>query len=159
MRFATLGKGPEQVFIVVRNDDGADIGAGVPLEWKADGTRDGIDVQAFQTAAKQSLFVGVNHYAFSDGEYGLAQVYGYDDDALVLKHGIATNSNVAIGDVAIPNTNGQFEFVVAGTQVTDNHTTTVGVVCYDKMVAAMQTLASASNATITGTCGVFLRCM
>ena len=149
MNSPLLGKGPEKVFIVVRNDDGSDIAAGTPLEWKADGTRDGIDVQALQTAAKLNLLVGDAHQLFSDGEYGMAQVYGYDDDAVCYAHGTATNSNIAIGDVAIPSSGGAWTFACAGTVLSNN----------PGWAAAMATVGSASASSITTNAGIFLRCM
>jgi len=146
-----LGKGPTQYFITVRNDDSATLTEGQALEWKADGTRDGIDVQVCRTAAKLSLFVGLipEGHSIEVGEYGMCQVYGYHGAAVIYKHGTATNADVAIGDIFSPSSGGPLTGAVAGSVLTN----------IAPMVVALETVASASASTIQGTCKVFLRCM
>ncbi|MCD6197477.1 MAG: hypothetical protein J7K15_02750 [Deltaproteobacteria bacterium] len=150
MLTTVLTKGPEKVFIVVVNDEGATLPIGTPLEWKCDGTRDGIDVQAVQTAAKKSLVVGLAAESIPDGTYGLCQVYGVMDNARIYAHGTATNSNVAIGDIFVASTaQSALTAVDAGSVISKE----------PPMFVAMETVASASVSTISTTAKVFVRCM
>ena len=86
---------PERVFIVVRNDQGGTVTRGYPLAFNMDGTRNGVDVQLVDTVADEALLAGIAHTDIADQDYGLAQAYGYDDDAVLVK----TNSNLEIGGV------------------------------------------------------------
>jgi len=145
-----LTKGPEKVFIIVKNDEGATLPIGTPLEWKCDGTDDGIAVQAVQSAAKRSLVVGLSAESISDGAYGLCQVYGVMDNARIYAHGTATNSNVAIGDIFAASTaQSALVAVDAGSVISKE----------PPLFVAMETVASASAATISTSAKVFVRCL
>ena len=150
MLTTVLTKGPEKVFIIVKNDEGATLPLGTPLEWKCSGTDDGTTVQAVQSAAKKSLTAGLAAEAIADGTYGLCQVYGVMDDARIYAHGTATNSNVAIGDI--------FAAATAQSALTG---VDAGSVIFKEapMFAAMETVASAGTATISTTAKVFIRCL
>lgn len=75
---------PERVFIVVRADE-AGCDKGWTLSWKADGTRNGIDVLQCDAVADIALMCGMAHTDIANTDYGLAQCYGYDDDVIVLQ--------------------------------------------------------------------------
>jgi len=75
---------PERVFIVVRADE-AGCDRGWALSWAADGTRNGIDVLQTDAAADIALMCGFAHTDIANGDFGLAQCYGYDDDVVVLQ--------------------------------------------------------------------------
>lgn len=152
MEISALTKGPEKIFIVVRNDDGASIAIGTPLEWKADGTRDGIDVQACQTAAKMGLCCGTAHVSAADQKYFLAQAYGYDSNVVCYAHGDATNENVAIGDFGPASSGGAATFVEAGAAA---YATGPALAQF----VAFETVASAAASTTTTNAACFVRCM
>lgn len=149
-----LGKGPTQFFITVRNDNaagGSNLTAGQALEWKCDGTRDGIDVVRCATAAFLTLFVGLipEGHTINPQEYGVCQIYGYHGSADIYAHGTATNSNVAIGDVFSPSSGGPLTAVRAGATLTEQ----------PPLVVAMETVASSGTSTVATTCKVFIRAM
>ena len=73
---------PERVFIVVRADE-ASCGKGEPACWAADNTRNGIDVLEADATADAGLICGMFHTDIANGDYGLVQCYGYDDDVVV----------------------------------------------------------------------------
>ena len=77
---------PERVFIVVRADE-AGCDRGWTLSWKADGTRNGIDVLQCDAVADIALMCGMAHTDIGNTDYGLAQCYGYDDDVIILQSG------------------------------------------------------------------------
>ena len=79
---------PERAFIVVRADE-AGVDRGWTVSWKADGTRNGIDVLQTDAVADIALICGIAHTDIANGDYGLAQCYGYDDDVIVLKSATA----------------------------------------------------------------------
>lgn len=164
MEIQALSKGPERVFIVCRNDDGSSIAIGTPLEMKCDGTRDGIDVQAAQTAAQIGLCVGTAHASVADQKYFRAQCYGYDDDAVCYAHGTATNSNVVIGDygfassggaITLVRPGGDFASVSLAIASTDAATVKYGQALFH----AVATVGSSATSTVTTNHKVFIRCM
>jgi hypothetical protein len=162
MEINTLTKGPETVFIVVRNDDGSSQAVGTPLEWMTDGTRDGIDVQACQTAAEvSSLIVGCAHVSAADQKYFRAQCYGYDDDAVCYAHGTATNANIAIGDVGIGSSGGALTFPDVGTELQSGTQASEAdnTLNVPNNFAAFRTLASHGTSQTTTNHHVFIRCM
>lgn len=141
---------PEKVFIVVRNDSGSAIGKGLPLVFKFDGTRDGLDVEDAKTgaAAKNHLIAGMANKQLAAGSYGLAQCYGVRDDAPILKCGSASDANAAIGDVLVLYT---AESILSGDAAG-------AVSAYFAGIVMGETMAS-SAATATTTATVFLRLM
>jgi hypothetical protein len=144
-----LTKGPEKVFIVVKNDSAATINAGEVLEWISNGTRDGIAAQVMQTAAQVSLCAGVAKDDIAVGKYGLSQVYGVNDAVSAYKHGTATNSNVAIGDIGVACSLGRVNFIAAGAAASSQRVPFV----------AMETMASASASSIATKMKCFIRLM
>ncbi len=162
MEISSLTKGPEKVFIVVRNDDGSSVAIGTPLEWKCDGTRDGIDCQAGQTAAQATtLCVGTAHVSAADQKYFLAQCYGYDDNAVCYAHGTATNSNIVIGDVGIASSGGAITFVHAAARgYTLTHVSEAdGAFAADPAFVAFATVGSSDTSSVTTNAAVFIKCM
>ena len=75
---------PERAFLIVRADE-AGCDRGWTLSWAADGTRNGIDVLQTDAVADIALMCGIAHTDIANGDYGLAQCYGYDDDVIVLQ--------------------------------------------------------------------------
>ena len=99
-RFKTVvNTGAEVGFVTVRNDSGSALSAGQVVAWDMAGTEDGLRV-IDPSGTSAGLVVGLAHSATADGDKGLVQVYGVDDDALVLRNGVtATNDTLAVGDL------------------------------------------------------------
>jgi len=157
MLIQTLTKGPEKVFVVVKNGDAGAMVKGQICVWSMDGTDDGIDVEDI-SAAKNPLVVGTTDAAIPVGEYGLVQVYGLDDDAIVQDHGIATNSNIAVGDVfkldsTIEGLSATINGAAWNTAIASN-----SVVGFPMFVAA-EVVTSGGAATGSTTAKVFIRCL
>ncbi len=141
---------PEKVFVVVRNDTASAFTKGAPVNFKFDGTRDGLDVEDINTgaAAKNHLVAGCIVSALAASAFGLAQCYGVRTDVPMLKCGTATAKNAAIGDAMILDTaNDGLSGVAAG-----------AVTAWLAAFVMGETLAS-SSATVTTTGTVFLRLM
>lgn len=134
---------PERVFLVVRNDQGASVGKGRPLSFKMDGTRDGIDAEYDDAVGNQALICGLAHTDIGDGDYGLVQAYGYDDDAIVVK----TNSHFLVGAV--------LGVLSASTCLQVISTSHADKMVYAPIAAGAESIASAAAATTTAK--VFLR--
>ena len=135
---------PEKVFIVVRNDDSVAFVKGGAINFKFDGTRDGLDAELADTAADNNLVAGIADSAIPVGEYGLVQCYGVRTDAVCL----GTNSDNGVGDVLVV-THGS----VALMSVTGGAAS-----AYLPAFALGATIDSTgSEATTTST--VFIRCM
>jgi hypothetical protein len=162
MLITTLTQGPDKVFVVGLNDEGATIVKGQLVMWDMNGTNDGIQIVDL-TAVQSSLVVGTADADIANGDYGLVQVYGLDDDAIIYKHGSATNGDLAVGDVMVVASAieglsaaapGADAFGVNTIAATNNVAATVA----QPMFVAAETMAS-SSATATTTAKVFIRCM
>lgn len=141
---------PEKVFIITRNDTSSAFTKGAPINYKFDGTRDGLDVEDVGTgaAAKNHLLAGLADSAIAASAYGLVQCYGVRTDAVILKCGTATNKNAAIGDAMVLMTASDCLSGVAAGAVTG----------YFAGMVMGETMAS-SSAVATTTATVFLRLM
>ena len=150
MLITTLTKGPDKVFVVIKNGSGSALTAGQVVEWKtASSVYDGYTV-VDPTSLGASFTVGNADAATASGEYGLAQVYGYDDDAIIYKHGTATNSNVVVGDQAV---------VASAVSGWGAAAAGAASVISPYMAACAISFASSSASTGTTTSKVFLRCL
>jgi len=150
MLITTLTKGPDRVFVVVKNGSGSALSAGQVVEWKTAGeVYDGYTVTD-PTATGCALIVGNADAATPDGEYGLAQVYGYDDDAICYKHGTATNSNIVIGDA-----------LIVASAISGWSAKAAGAASTASFPPGVHCISVASSSASTGTTQskVFLRCM
>lgn len=136
---------PERVFIVVRADE-AGCDRGWTLSWKADNTRNGIDVLQTDAAADIALMCGMAHTDIANGDYGLAQCYGYDDDVVVLQSATA----FARGNPLI--------FSSAKSCWAESSASAPNGESVHAQVAAMSTLAT-STASATNRLACFLRMM
>ena len=150
MLITTLTKGPDKVFVVIKNGSGSALSAGQVVEWKtASSVYDGYTVTN-PTSIGSGLTVGNADAATPSGEYGLAQVYGYDDDAIIYKHGIATNSNVVVADQAL---------VASAISGWSSKAAGAASIASPYMAANAVSMASSSASTGTTQSKVFLRCM
>ena len=156
MLIQTLTKGPEKIFVVAKNGDAGAMVKGQIVVWSMDGTDDGIDIEDI-SAAKNTLIVGITDAAIAVGDYGLVQVYGLDDDAIIYGHGTATNSNIAVGDVFQLASAIEGLSAKAAGAAWNGDGATNAVVPYPMFVAAETIASSATSITTTGK--VFIRAM
>jgi len=84
--------------MIVRNDSGADFTLGQVVCFSFDGTNDGLDVTN-PTALNGALVAGIAKDAIASLEYGLVQVYGMADSAIVVKGGSCSTAPMAVGDI------------------------------------------------------------
>lgn len=126
---------PERVFIVVRADQ-AGIIRGLPVSFNMDGTRNGIDVVKCDALPNYALLAGAAHTDIANGDYGLAQCYGYDDDCYVVK----TASNIEVGcEMAINTATTAWEVVSVSAANLDTY--------YPGVVGASQLTTGSSSLT------------
>lgn len=142
---------PERVFISCYNHSGSALTKGQLVVFPMDGTRDGIEV-ADPTAPLCSLAVGLAHAATVAAEYGLIQIYGLDDDAIIGRHGTATNAHGAIGDILLPWTASSALSAASSGEVA--HAS-----AYTPWFVLAQTQASTNTSALSTTGKVFIRCM
>lgn len=91
---------PEQVFIVVLNNEGAAMIANQTCQWEpASASVDGVRVRDLDTA-NEYCFAGIVDAAIADGAYGLIQIYGYRSTSLVLTTDTSITTGVALVPVA-----------------------------------------------------------
>lgn len=91
---------PEQVFIVVRNSEGATINADQTVQWEvASASVDGVRVRDMDTGNLWA-FAGVADASIANGEYGPIQIYGYRSTALVHQSGTSIDTGVPLVPVA-----------------------------------------------------------
>ena len=160
---------PEKVFIICRNDGTVAISAGQPVVWQMDGTRDGLDVVTSKEAgaASDGLLCGLAHESMSIGSandsagFGLVQCYGYDDDAVCMQHGTATNAAAVVGDLMYVNTalNALSCLRPGSTLFTVSSDANVSIPIHLGNLICCSANASTSNSTITTQSRVFLRLM
>ncbi len=163
---------PTKVYVLCRNDGTVAMTAGMPVVWQMDGTRNGIDIVTSKegAAASDPLLVGIADEAMVIGSadttlgYGLVQVYGYDDDAIVMQHGTATNGAAVVGDLMYVRTDGgsggALSCMRPGTTLwTISSNAAASVPVHLGRIVACSAHASTGTSTITGTSKVFLRMM
>lgn len=95
MRMKTVGNGRDLVAITIRNNAGANMAAGTPICLELSGTRDGIDaVLPSSSAAKaHAAAYGVVLNAIADQQYGEAQVFGFNQNIVLLRQTRATSTD------------------------------------------------------------------
>ena len=91
---------PEQIFIVVLNNEGAALNANQTCQWEiASASVDGVKVRDMDTANLYA-FAGIADAAIADQAYGLIQIYGYRSTSLVLTTDTSITTGVALVAVA-----------------------------------------------------------
>jgi hypothetical protein len=164
MQWKTIvNQGAELGFVTVKNDkaDLAATVAGQVLVWQMDGTDDGLAVEDPE-AATAALVVGLSHTAIATSTTGLAQVYGLDDDAIVIRIGSDTDDHISVGDIYDINSAGSnLKYSLAGQALLGTTCASNSIAyCVPPMFVAAGSVAggSASSASTT-TAKVFLRCL
>jgi len=150
-------------FVAIRNDSGSALSVGQIVAWDMAGTEDGLRV-IDPSGTSVALTVGTAHRATADGDKGLAQVYGYDDDALVLRNGVtATNDTLAIGDILdITSASSCLDArKAAGTILANTFAATnnVAATVLPPMFVLCETFASYGTSDVTTNAKVFIRCL
>lgn len=95
MRMKTVGNGRDLVAIVIRNNAGATMQPGTPICLELSGSKDGIDaVLPSSGAAKaHALSYGVILNAVADQQNGEAQVFGFNQNIVLLRQTRATSTD------------------------------------------------------------------
>lgn len=75
---------PEQIFIVVKNVSGSTVTGGYSVVWDLSASVDGVRVTRANTATL-NCFAGIADADIANGEYGLAQVFGYRSSAYITR--------------------------------------------------------------------------
>lgn len=89
---------PEQVFVVVFNNEGASLSANATCQLEmASASVDGIKVRQPDTA-NLFAFVGIVDAAIADQAYGIVQIYGYRSTVTVFQ----TGTSAATGAILVP---------------------------------------------------------
>lgn len=150
MQFARLVKGiPEQVYIIVKNDNAATIVRGTPVYFVMDGTDDGlaVDNPSVGGATKAtSFFAGLIPRDLPSGEEGLSQVYGMVDALLLTRQtrAASTDSYASAASVGVGNRL-NVETVGNGMSVSDAGVASVTL----PFCAVGESLASAASSAST----------
>jgi len=152
MLIPRLNRGaPDRVFISCYNDSGSALTKGQVVCFSMDGTRDGYEVTD-PTGALCPLVAGLAHAATANGEYGLIQIYGLDDDAIITRHGIATNAHGIIGEAMGMYTASSALSCLSSGAAAEG-------VAVTPWFALAQTQASTNTSGLTTVGKVFIRCM
>ena len=162
MKWKTIvNVGAERGFLTVRNDSGSALSAGQVVEWDMAGTEDGLRV-INPGSTQAALVVGLADAATANASKGLVQVYGVDDDAIILRNGTsATNDTLAVGDILdITSASSCLDAQVAGraTLMTSGATNAVWS-ALPPMFVLCTSFASYGTSDTTTTAKVFIRCL
>ncbi len=90
---------PETVFMVVKNVSGSTMTAGYSMVLDVGASVDGVRTSQADTADLQA-YMGVADKDITDGEFGLAQVFGYRASTFIFS---STGSSVAGDDLVVVN--------------------------------------------------------
>ena len=151
MQWKTIvNQGAEVGFVTIRNDSDTAYSKGQVVMWAMDGTLDGLDTDD-PSSTGAGLVVGLAHTALANDTNGLAQVYGLDDDAIVLRAGSASNDPIAVGDIYdINSAASNLAWGTAGGAAISN-------VEYPYFVAAASVQSGGASSASTSAAKVFLR--
>ena len=164
MKWKTITNfGAERGFVTVRNDSGSALSAGQVVVWDMAGTEDGLRV-IDPSGTTAALVVGLADAATANGDKGLIQVYGIDDDAQVLRNGVsATNDTLAVGDILdITSASSCLDARKAGGAVLANTfaaTNNAAATVLPPMFVLCESFASYATSDTTTTAKVFIRCL
>jgi hypothetical protein len=100
MRMKTVGNKRDIVALVVRNNSGASMPAGTPVNLELSGTNDGLDVILPSASAAKAdvLPFGVVLAAIADQQYGEAQVFGFCQNIVLLRQTRAASTDAFSSD-------------------------------------------------------------
>lgn len=162
MKWKTIvNTGAERGFVVVKASGALIIGQTVC--WAYNATDNGLAALT-PSSTNAALVAGIAHTAIASGSKGLVQVYGYDDDALVLRNGLtASNDVLGIGYILdicsassclqASRTNGA---ALGSTLAATNNLAATHLV---PMFVLGETFASYATSNVTTTAKIFLRCL
>jgi hypothetical protein len=96
----------EQVFINVKNVEGATITTGLPVAYALGTSNDGVNVTLANAAGEYPGFVGIAFTDIPNNEYGRIQISGFVASALISNVGSSITINA--GDPLVPAPAGFF---------------------------------------------------
>lgn len=138
----------EKVFIICKNTSGATLNANVPVYFETDEQSNGLAVSQM-VAGAALLFAGINHSSLADDGYGLVQVYGYRQSAVVCP--------VVSSYSAVPGT----QLVGAAGAAYLAYWSALSATAFnvETFVTCMETKASADGKSATSNAMVFIRAL
>lgn len=95
MRMKTVGNQRDTLCVTIRNNAGATIPAGTPINLELSGTRDGLDIILPSASAAKAdvLGFGVVIASLADQQYGEAQVFGFCQNIVLLRQTRAASTD------------------------------------------------------------------
>jgi len=161
-QFKTIvNTGAEVGFVSVRNDSGSALSVGQVVVWDMAGTEDGLRV-IDPSGTTAALVVGTAHAATANGDKGIVQVYGLDDDALIIRNGqSATNDTIQVGDIMdIYSASSALQCEIAGAAILQTSgASNAAFACLPPMFVMAESLASYATSNKTTNAKVFIRCL
>lgn len=140
---------PERIFMVVRNNEGAQINKDQTVQWEpASASVDGVRVRDMDTG-NLYLFVGIADANIADGDYGLVQIYGYRSTSILFQ----TNTSIDTGVVLIPVAAADYM------QSTASSTTSTADNTQQPIFAALLESIASAAASATVSRKIFVRAM
>lgn len=140
---------PEQVFIVVQNNEGAALAANATVQLElAAASVDGIKARQPDTG-NLFAFLGVADAAIADQDYGLIQAYGYRASAAVWQ----SSTSMATGEPLVASA-GAGHFVTVASTTASNAAVTL-----QPVFAVLAESIASSSASTTISAKVFLRAL
>lgn len=156
MKWKTIvNTGAERGFVVVKAS-GALV-KGQVVCWAMNGTDDGLAVLT-PSATNAALVAGTCHAAIASGSKGLVQVYGLDDDAVVVRCRSHSNTSTVVGDVYdIYSASSCLSCIGPARAVIQSNSNIAGPV---PMFVCASIVASGGASSLSTTTGkVFIRCL
>lgn len=140
----------EKVFIICKNTSGGTLAANVPVYFETDEQSNGLAVSQMVTGGNL-LFAGINHSSLADDGFGLVQVYGYRQSAVVSP--VVSSYSLVPGTPLVGVAGAAYlaygSFLSAG----------LSLAAVDLFVTAMETIASADGKSATSNAVVFIRAL
>jgi hypothetical protein len=139
---------PEQVFVVVENNEGATIAKDQTVQMDNTTEADGIKARDMDTGALY-CFQGLADAAIADGGYGLVQVYGYRSTSKVFQ----TDTSLAAGAPLVPVAAQEYLQTVASTIASN------AAVTLQPFYAALLESVASSSASAAASAKIFIRAL
>lgn len=97
---------PENVYIYVKNVEGATITAGLPVAYALGTSNDGVQATLANAAGEYPGFIGIAVRDIPNNEYGRIQKAGFVNSVLISN--VGTSITINAGDPLVPAPNGFF---------------------------------------------------
>lgn len=140
---------PEQVYIVVQNNEGSALVAGSTVQLEmASASVDGVKARVPDTANLYA-FLGLADAAIADQDFGLVQVYGYRSGSVVWQ----SSTSMATGEPLAPSAGNAYLVTVASSTASNAAAT------QQPIFGVLAESIASSSASTTISAKVFLRAL